>query len=123
MIARRTRTAIAPNRRRQVQPVDHLNNKPSQMLLRKPFVQRRRQKKSGLAVDRAEIAHQCSAQAVENQFHNDSLCLVQTVKSDRLLGPKARLPRTTACARSWSGITGPSYCFVMVNFTCPATDA
>jgi hypothetical protein len=27
-------------------------------------------------------------------------------------------------ARSWSGITGPSYCFVMVNFvfTCPATD-
>src|ERR1017187_8427256 len=85
MIASRTRTAIAPNRRRQVQPVDHLNNKPSQMLLRKPFVQRRRQKKSGLAVDRAEIAHQCSAQAVENQFHNDSLCLVQAVKSDRLL--------------------------------------
>src|ERR1039458_1807982 len=95
MIARRTRTAIAPNRRRQVQPVDHLNNKPSQMLLRKPFVQRRRQKKSGLAVDRAEIAHQCSAQAVENQFHNDSLCLVQTVKSDRLLG--AGESWTTSC--------------------------
>src|SRR5271169_6204242 len=56
------------------------------MLLRKPFVNRRRKKKSGLAVDRAEMAHQCSAQALENQFHNDSLRHAQTIKSDRLLG-------------------------------------
>src|SRR6266702_1020427 len=56
------------------------------MLLRKPFVNRRRKKKSGLAVDRAEMAHQCSAQAPENQFHNDSLRHAQTIKSDRLLG-------------------------------------
>jgi hypothetical protein len=55
------------------------------MLLRKPFVNRRRKKKSGLAVDRAEMAHQCSAQAPENQFHNDSLRHAQTIKSDRLL--------------------------------------
>src|SRR5271170_765210 len=55
------------------------------MLLRKPFVNRRRKKKSGLAVDRTEMAHQCSAQALENQFHNDSLRHAQTIKSDRLL--------------------------------------
>jgi len=59
------------------------------MLLRKPFVNRRRKKKSGLAVDRAEMAHQCSAQAPENQFHNDSLRHAQTIKSDRLLAATA----------------------------------
>ncbi len=39
---------------------------------------------------------------VENQFHNDSLCLAQTVKSDRLLAN-----RKTATRRSFQiGIVG-----------------
>ena len=62
MVGCRTRASIAPNHRRQVQPVDHLNDEPSQMLLRKPFVNRRRKKKSSLAIYRAEIAHHCSVQ-------------------------------------------------------------
>ena len=38
MIGSRTRTAIAPNHRRQVKTVDHLYNKPRQVFLRKPFI-------------------------------------------------------------------------------------
>src|SRR5450631_3776636 len=52
MIGSRTRAAIAPNHRRQVQTVDHLNNKPRQVPFRKPFVHRWRKKKARLAIDR-----------------------------------------------------------------------
>lgn len=68
----------------EINPMDHHETRPEN-LGRTTGV--RRDDPRRYAVDRAEIAHQCSAQAVENQFHNDSLCLVQTVKSDRLLGP------------------------------------
>src|SRR5215213_8668695 len=41
----------------KVQPVDHLDHKARQVLLRQPLVNRRRQKEPGLAVDRPEVAH------------------------------------------------------------------
>ena len=57
MIASRTGAPIALHHRRQVQPVDHLHNKPRQVLLGKPFIERRRKQKSRLAIKLAEIAH------------------------------------------------------------------
>src|SRR5579864_5697198 len=47
--------------RRQVQPVDHLNNKPCQMPLGKPFIKRWRKQKSRLAIKLTEIAHRVAS--------------------------------------------------------------
>src|SRR5258708_32255600 len=90
------------------------------MLLRKPFVNRRRKKKSGLAVDRAEMAHQCSAQAPENQFHNDSLRHAQTIKSDRLLASASVvLYRSALTARGGDATFVESFGDPMHNAACP----
>ena len=57
MITGRPGAAIAPHHRRKVQPVDHLDNKPRQMPLGKPVIERGRKQKSRVAVKLAEIAH------------------------------------------------------------------
>jgi hypothetical protein len=44
--------------RRQVQPVDHLDHKPREMPLGKPFIEPRRKQKPCRAVKPPEIAHQ-----------------------------------------------------------------
>ena len=62
VIGRRSRTPIAPAHRRQVKPVNHLNDEPRQMSLRKPVIHRRRQKEASLAVNRAEIAQKRATQ-------------------------------------------------------------
>src|SRR3954471_4945297 len=54
---RRARAAVAPPHPSQIQAVDHLHHEASQMLLRQPLVNRRRQKEPSLAVDRPEVAH------------------------------------------------------------------
>ncbi len=61
MITGRAGAPIAPHHRRQVQPVDHLNNKPCQMPLGKPFIKRWRKQKSRLAIKLTEIAHQAAS--------------------------------------------------------------
>src|SRR6516164_2699818 len=58
MIAGRPAATIALYHRRQVQPVDHLDDKPRQMPLGKPFIERRRKQKPSRAVKLPEIAHQ-----------------------------------------------------------------
>src|SRR3954469_16998710 len=55
--AGRARAAVAPPHHPQIQAVDHLHHKASQMLLRQPLINRRRQKEPGLAVDWPEVAH------------------------------------------------------------------
>ena len=62
VIGRRSRAPIAPAHRRQVKPVNHLNDEPRQMSLRKPVIHRRRQKEASLAVNRAEIAQKRATQ-------------------------------------------------------------
>ena len=61
MIGRRSRTAITPAHRAKVEPVDHLHNEARQMFLRQPLVHRRRQQKSGLSINRPEVAHRQEA--------------------------------------------------------------
>ena len=46
VIRRRTRAAVAARHRRQVQPRDHLDHEPRQVILRKPLVHPRRQQKN-----------------------------------------------------------------------------
>ena len=76
----------SPPHHSQIQAVDHPHHKASQMLLRQPLVNRRRQKEPGLAVDRPEIAHR--GKILEKRSKR-ALILSdppQGVKSDRLLG-------------------------------------
>src|SRR5262245_659778 len=58
MIAGRPAATIALYHRRQVQSVDHLDDKPREMPLGKPFIERRRKQKPRTAVKLPEIAHQ-----------------------------------------------------------------
>src|SRR6201987_383429 len=58
MIAGRPAATIALYHRRQVQPVDHLDDKPREMPLGKPFIERRRKQKPSRAIKLPEIAHQ-----------------------------------------------------------------
>src|SRR5580700_11270110 len=58
MIAGRPAATIALYHRRQVQPVDHLDDKPREMPLGKPFIERRRKQKPRRTVKLPEIAHQ-----------------------------------------------------------------
>src|SRR5262245_45395808 len=58
MIAGRSAATIALHHRRKVQPVDHLDDKPCEMPLGKPFIERRRKQKPRRAVKPPEIAHQ-----------------------------------------------------------------
>src|SRR5271155_3053068 len=58
MIAGRPAATIALYHRRQVQRVDHLDDKPREMPLGKPFIERRRKQKPRRTVKLPEIAHQ-----------------------------------------------------------------
>src|SRR5271169_3927717 len=58
MIAGRPAATIALYHRRQVQPVDHLDDKPREMPLGKPFIERRRKQKPRRTVKLPKIAHQ-----------------------------------------------------------------
>ena len=58
MVRSRSRAPIAPAHRRQIQPVNDLDDEAGQVPLRQPFIHRRRQKVGGLAVNRAEIAQE-----------------------------------------------------------------
>src|SRR5271155_6262953 len=57
MIAGRPAATIALPHRRQVQPIDPLDDKPSEMLLGKPLIERRRKQKARLAIKLTEITH------------------------------------------------------------------
>ena len=86
MIRRRAGAAITAAHRAKVEPVDHLHNEASQMPLRQPLVNRRRQQKPGLPIDRAEVAHPTEPVIMREsmqQFYHMSL---SSVKPDRLLG-------------------------------------
>src|ERR1700722_9571992 len=82
MIGGRPAATIALYHRRRVQPVDHLDDKPREMPLGKPFIERRRKQKPRRAVKLPEIAHQ--AHPAANQFRHHTRC-VRSAKSDRLL--------------------------------------
>ena len=58
MIRRRARTVITAAHRAKIEPVNNLHDKPRQMFLGKPFVDRWRQQEPRPAIDRAKIAHQ-----------------------------------------------------------------
>ena len=66
VIRRRTGAAVAARHRPQVQPVDHLDHEPRQMLLRKPLVHPRRQQKTRVAVNLTEVAHRQHALAARS---------------------------------------------------------
>ena len=50
--------AIAADHRSQVQALDHLHHEPRQVPLRQPFVHRRRQQETGVAVGRRKVLMQ-----------------------------------------------------------------
>src|SRR6516165_9756447 len=83
MIAGRPAATIALHHRRQVQPVDHLDDKPREMLLGKPFIERRRKQKPRRAVKLPEIAHQ--ARPASESIPPIYLVRQSSAKSDRLL--------------------------------------
>src|SRR4051794_4199274 len=93
-MAGRARTAVAPPHHPQIQAVDHLHHKASQVLLRQPLVNRRRQKEPSLAVDRPEVAHR---RKILEKRSKRALILSGSprgVKSDRLL---------VHCNNEWDG--------------------
>ena len=61
MIRRRPRASISSAHPAQVETVDHFDDKPRQMLLRKPLVHRRRQQLPRLPINRPEVRHQKKA--------------------------------------------------------------
>ena len=79
MIRRRARAAIIPAHRPKVEAVDHLDHKARQMPLRQPLVNRGRQQKSRLPINRPEIAQQ---RPTEPNQHIDS-----TQSATRALSP------------------------------------
>src|SRR6185503_13695709 len=100
VIVRRSRAPIAPAHRRQVKPVNHLNDEPRQMSLRKPVIHRRRQKEASLAVNRAEIAQKRATQRGRKaesmqRFYPTSPCrrglMHETCITRSLAGVKSRL--------------------------------
>src|ERR1700732_1188050 len=58
MIPRRPATTITLYHRQQAHPVDHLDDKPREMPLGKPFIERRRKQKPRRTVKLPEITHQ-----------------------------------------------------------------
>ena len=67
MIRSRTRATISPAHPPQVETVDHFHDKPSQVPLRKPLVNRRRKQITRLPINRPEIVHAPQATAKENR--------------------------------------------------------
>ncbi len=94
MIGSRTRTAIGPAHLPQIETVDHFDDEPRQVLLRKPLVHRRWKQITRLPIDHPEVVHAAQLKAKENQrlpFYNPNRRQShsnrhRTVKSDRLLG-------------------------------------
>src|SRR6516164_6775688 len=82
MIAGRPAATIALHHRRQVQTVDHFDDKPCEMLLGKPFIERRRKQKPRRAVKLPEIAHQ--AHLASESIAPTYLVRHSSAKSDRL---------------------------------------
>ena len=73
MIRRRTRATIAAAHRTQVKALDYLHNKPRQVLLGKPLIHRRRQKKAGLTIHHSKIRSSHNQHmALENQSLHSS---------------------------------------------------
>src|SRR5580698_11039752 len=83
MIAGRPAATIALYHRRQVHPVDHLDDKPREMPLGKPFIERRRKQKPRRTVKLPEIAHQAhpAGESIAPSYR-----VPRSAKSDRLLG-------------------------------------
>ena len=79
----------APAHRRQVKPVNHLNDEPRQRSLRKPVIHRRRQKEPSLAVNRAENCSKACHPARKKGRINAKI-LPNPAKSDRLLDIRFR---------------------------------
>ena len=67
MIRSRPRASIRPAHPAKVETVDHFDDEPRQMLLRKPLVHRRRQQIPSLPIDRPEIVHQKNPPPCANQ--------------------------------------------------------
>ncbi len=67
MIRSRTRASVNPAHPPQVETVDHFHDKPSQVPLRKPLVNRRRKQITRLPIDRPKIAHQNRPPPCANQ--------------------------------------------------------
>ena len=67
MIRSRTRAAIGPAHPAKVEAVDHFDDEPRKVLLRKPLVNRRRKQITRLPIDRPKIVHAPQATAKENQ--------------------------------------------------------
>jgi hypothetical protein len=81
MVGRRSRAPIASAHRRQVQPLNHFDNEPRQMPLRKPLIHRWWQKVSGRAINHAEIAQRrtiqrCREAESMHQFYLISLSVL-----------------------------------------------
>src|SRR5215470_5455458 len=83
MIAGRPAATIAVHHRRQVHPVDHLDDNPCEMPLGKPFIERRWKQKPRRAVKLPEIAHQ--ARPASESIPRTCLVRQRSPKSDRLL--------------------------------------
>src|SRR4051794_34007716 len=84
-MAGRARAAVAPPHHPQIQAVDHLHHKASQVLLRQPLINRRRQKEPGLAVNRPEVAHLGNILEERSKRALSLSGSPHGVKSDRLL--------------------------------------
>ncbi len=85
MIRRRAGAAITAAHRAKVEPVDHLHNEASQILLRQPLVNRRRQQKPGLPIDRAEVAHPTEPVIMRESMRRFYRMSLAPAKSDGLL--------------------------------------
>src|SRR5215510_9863123 len=88
MIAGRSAATIALHHRRKVQPVDHLDDKPCEMPLGKPFIERRRKQKPRRAVKPPEIAHQAhpASESIPPSYRmRHVICQVRQAASDPLL--------------------------------------
>ena len=102
MIRSRPGAPIAAAHRRQVQPLDHFDDKTRQMSLRKPLIQRRRHKISCLPFNRAELLK--SAQLSKGRINASILPKSdERAKSDTLLEPD---PIGLNSRRAWIAV-GP----------------
>ena len=93
MIRSRPGAPIVAAHRRQGQPLDHFDDKTRQMSLRKPLVQRRQQKISGLSINLAEIAQQPFQRKAESMRR-----FYQTPIS--ALSPTGCYDQTSSCTHS-----------------------
>ena len=106
MIRRRAGAAIIPAHRSKIEAVDHLDHETRQMALRQPLVDRGRKQKSGLPVNRAEIAQQrTSRRKAESthRFYPIPLNALSPTGSRDAAAPQLRRPRARRRRRSAGG--------------------